>query len=77
MSKTEIPEDIVALARKIGKPLKPEQDLTNINRLLKKMAVKATLGVRLINIWVMPNARPRAVIPVTATMDRSIRSVVR
>jgi len=47
MSKTEIPEDIAALARKIGKQFKSEQDLADFSRLLKKMAVEAALGAEL------------------------------
>ncbi len=43
MSKTAIPEDIAALARKIGKQFKSEQDSANFSRLLKKMAVEAAL----------------------------------
>ena len=46
MSKTEIPEDIAALARKIGKEFKSEQDVADFSRLLKKMAVEAALGAR-------------------------------
>jgi putative transposase len=44
MSKTEIPEDIAALARKVGKQFKSEQDLADFGRLLKKLAVEAALG---------------------------------
>jgi transposase-like protein len=44
MSKTEIPEDIAALARQVGKQFKCEQDLADFSRLLKKMAVEAALG---------------------------------
>lgn len=47
MSKTEIPEDIAALARKVGKQFKSEQDLADFSRLLKKMAVEASLGAEL------------------------------
>ena len=47
MSKVEIPEDIAALARKIGKQFKSEQDLADFSRLLKKMAVEAALGAEL------------------------------
>jgi len=47
MSKTEIPEDIAALARKVGKQFKSEQDLADFSRLLKKMAVEAALGAEL------------------------------
>jgi len=44
MSKTEIPEDIAKLARKVGKQFKSEQDLADFGRLLKKLAVEAALG---------------------------------
>ena len=41
MSKTKIPEDIAALVRKVGKQLKSEQDLADLDpdfsRLLKKI----------------------------------------
>jgi putative transposase len=47
MSKTEIPEDIAALARKVGKQFKSEQDLADFSRLLKKMAVEAALGAEI------------------------------
>jgi transposase-like protein len=47
MSKTVIPEDIAALARKIGKEFKFEQDLADFSRLLKKMAVEAALGAEM------------------------------
>jgi len=47
MSKTEIPEDIAALAREVGKQFKSEQDLADFSRLLKKMAVEAALGAEL------------------------------
>jgi len=47
MSKTKIPEDIVELARKVGKQFKSEQDLADFSRLLKKMAVEAALGAEL------------------------------
>lgn len=47
MSKTKIPEDIAALARKVGKQFKSEQDLADFSRLLKKMAVEAALGAEL------------------------------
>ena len=47
MSKVEIPEDIAALARKIGKQFKSEEDLADFSRLLKKMAVEAALGAEL------------------------------
>jgi len=47
MSKTVIPEDIAALARKIGKEFKSEQDLADFSRLLKKMAVEAALGAEM------------------------------
>lgn len=47
MSKTEVPEDIAALARKVGKQFKSEQDLADFSRLLKKMAVEAALGAEL------------------------------
>jgi len=47
MSKTEIPEDIAALARKIGKEFKSEQDVADFSRLLKKMAVEAALGAEM------------------------------
>jgi hypothetical protein len=40
MSKTEIPEDIAALARKVGKQFKSEQDLADFSRLLKKLALR-------------------------------------
>ena len=46
MSNTVIPEDIAALARKIGKEFKSEQDVADFSRLLKKMAVEAALRVR-------------------------------
>jgi transposase-like protein len=44
MSKTEIPEDIAALARKVGRQFKSEQDLADFSRLLKKITVEAALG---------------------------------
>ena len=47
MSKTEIPEDIAALARKVGKQFKSEQDLADFSRLMKKLAVEAALGAEL------------------------------
>ncbi len=47
MSKTKIPEDIAALARKVGKKFKSEQDLADFSRLLKKMAVEAALGAEI------------------------------
>jgi putative transposase len=47
MSKTVIPEDIAALARKIGKEFKSEQDVADFSRLLKKMAVEAALGAEM------------------------------
>jgi putative transposase len=47
MRKTEIPEDIAALARKIGKQFKSEEDLADVRRLLKKMTVEAALGAEL------------------------------
>jgi hypothetical protein len=50
MSKTEIPEDIAALARKVGRQFKSEQDLADFSRLLKKMAVEAALGALCVNL---------------------------
>jgi len=47
VSKTEIPEDIAALARKVGKQFKSEQDLADFSRLLKKITVEAALGAEL------------------------------
>ena len=47
MSKTVIPEDIAALARKIGKEFKSEQDVADFSRLLKKMAVETALGAEM------------------------------
>ena len=47
MSKTEIPEDIAALAHKVGKQFKSEQDLADFSRLLKKLAVEAALGAEM------------------------------
>lgn len=44
MSKTKIPEDIAALARKVGRQFKSEDDLADFSRLLKKMAVESALG---------------------------------
>ena len=44
MSKIEIPEEIAALARKVGKQFKSEQDLADFSRLLKKITVEAALG---------------------------------
>jgi putative transposase len=44
MSKIEIPEDITALARKVGRQFKSEQDLADFSRLLKKITVEAALG---------------------------------
>ena len=49
MSKTEIPEDIAALARKVGRQFKSEQDLADFSRLLKKMAVEAALDAELVD----------------------------
>ena len=47
MSKTRIPEDIAALARKVGQQFKSGQDLADFSRLLKKIAVEAALGAEL------------------------------
>jgi len=47
MSEIKIPEDIAALARKVGKQFKSEQDLADFSRLLKKIAVEAALGAEL------------------------------
>lgn len=47
MSKPRIPEDIAALARKIGKEFKSEEDVADFSRLLKKMAVEAALGAEM------------------------------
>ena len=47
MSKAVIPEDIAALARKIGKEFKSEQDVADFSRMLKKMAVEAALGAEM------------------------------
>lgn len=47
MSNTEIPEDIVALAEKVGKQFKSEQDVADFSRLLKKLAVEAALGAEM------------------------------
>jgi putative transposase len=47
MSKTEIPDDIAALAKKIGRQFESEQDLVDFSRLLKKMTVEAALGAEL------------------------------
>jgi transposase-like protein len=47
MSDTKIPEDIAALARKVGKQFKSEQDVADFSRLLKKLAVEAALGAEL------------------------------
>ena len=44
MSKIEIPEDIAALAHKVGRQFKSEQDLADFSRLLKKITVEAALG---------------------------------
>jgi transposase-like protein len=44
MSKVKIPEDIAALARKVGRQFKSEQDLAEFSRLLKKITVEAALG---------------------------------
>lgn len=44
MSKIKIPEDIAALARKVGRQFKSEQDLADFSRLLKKITVEAALG---------------------------------
>ncbi len=44
MSKIEIPEDIAALARKVGRQFKSEQDLADFSRLLKKITIEAALG---------------------------------
>ena len=38
MSKTEIPEDIAKLVRKVGRQFKSEQDLADFSRLPKQMA---------------------------------------
>ena len=40
MSKTEIPEDIAALVRKVGRQFKSEQESADFSRLLKKMALR-------------------------------------
>ena len=47
MSKTKIPDDIAALAKKIGREFESEQDLADFSRLLKKMTVEAALGAEL------------------------------
>jgi transposase-like protein len=47
MSKTKIPDDIAALARKVGQQFESEQDLADFSRLLKKLAVEAALGAEL------------------------------
>jgi len=47
MSKTVIQEDIAALARKIGRQFKSEQDVADFSRLLKKMTVEADLGAEM------------------------------
>ena len=47
MSMTKVPDDIAALARKIGREFQSEQDLADFSRLLKKMTVEAALGVEL------------------------------
>jgi transposase-like protein len=48
MSNAEIPEDIVVLARNVGKQFKSEQDLANfLSWLLRKLAVEAALGAEL------------------------------
>lgn len=44
MSKVEIPEDIAALARQLGRQFKSEQDLADFSRLLKKITVEAALS---------------------------------
>jgi len=43
-SKTKIPEDIAALARKVGKQFKSEQNLADFSRLLLKITVETALG---------------------------------
>ena len=73
MSKTEIPEDIAELARKVGKQFKSEQDLADFSRLLKKMAVEAALGAEIDEHLVTTSMIPRGVaaaIAVTATAAR-------
>ena len=47
MSKTEVPEDIAALTRGVGKQFKSEQDLADFSCMLKKMAVGAALGAEI------------------------------
>ena len=44
---SEIPEDIAALVRKVGKQFKSEQELADFSRLKKKMAVEAALGAEI------------------------------
>ena len=47
MSKTEIPEDIAALAQKIGREFKSEKDLADFTRQLTKMTVEAALSAEM------------------------------
>ena len=47
MSKTEIPENIAKLARKIGRQFKSEHDLANFGRLLMKIGAEAALGAEI------------------------------
>ena len=50
MSKTAIPEDIAALARKVGKQFEYERDLADFSRLRKKMDEKFSVRYSIVNI---------------------------
>ena len=50
MSKTAIPEDIAALARKVGKQFESERGLADFSRLLKRMDERFSVRYSIMNI---------------------------
>lgn len=50
MSKTAIPEEIAALARKVGKKFEYEWDLADFSQLLKKMDERFSVRYSIVNI---------------------------
>jgi hypothetical protein len=50
MSKTAIPEDFAALARKVGEQFEYERDLADFSRLLKKMDERFSVRYSIMNI---------------------------
>mgnify|MGYP003574518058 FL=1 len=50
MSKTAIPEDIAALAGKVGKQFESERGLADFSRLLKKMDERFSVRYSIMNI---------------------------